>query len=243
MSIPFFDLKQQYENLQLELDAATKRVYQGGWFILGPQVEAFENEFAQYIGTQYGIGVGSGTEALHLALLALGIGAGDQVITVPNTAVATINVIAVNDAQTKHFFDNRYGTGQSTLDGIIRATNTLLAGRRIVVCGYGWCGKGVSQRARGLGANVIVTEGLIDEDYVRTRCDVGGFESWARFVADERNSPEATEALTSGKLPEYAAEPPPIVAGGLSTALGLQPAVPAQLPNGIYQRQILELVL
>jgi adenosylhomocysteinase len=67
-------------------------------------------------------------------------------------------VIAVNDAQTKHFFDNRYGTGQSTLDGIVRATNTLLAGRRLVVCGYGWCGKGVAMRARGLGAQVIVTE-------------------------------------------------------------------------------------
>jgi adenosylhomocysteinase len=67
-------------------------------------------------------------------------------------------VIAVNDAETKHFFDNRYGTGQSTIDGIIRATNTLLAGRKIVVAGYGWCGKGVSQRARGLGAQVIVTE-------------------------------------------------------------------------------------
>jgi adenosylhomocysteinase len=67
-------------------------------------------------------------------------------------------VIAVNDAQTKHFFDNRYGTGQSTIDGIIRATNTLLAGRKIVVCGYGWCGKGVALRARGLGAQVIVTE-------------------------------------------------------------------------------------
>jgi adenosylhomocysteinase len=67
-------------------------------------------------------------------------------------------VIAVNDAATKHMFDNRYGTGQSTIDGIIRATNTLIAGRRIVVAGYGWCGKGVSLRARGLGANVIVTE-------------------------------------------------------------------------------------
>jgi adenosylhomocysteinase len=67
-------------------------------------------------------------------------------------------VIAVNDAQTKHFFDNRYGTGQSTLDGIIRATNLLLAGRKLVVCGYGWCGKGVALRARGLGSQVIVTE-------------------------------------------------------------------------------------
>jgi adenosylhomocysteinase len=66
--------------------------------------------------------------------------------------------IAVNDAQTKHFFDNRYGTGQSTLDGIIRATNILLAGKNVVVVGYGWCGKGVSMRARGMGANVIVTE-------------------------------------------------------------------------------------
>src|SRR5829696_2882781 len=66
--------------------------------------------------------------------------------------------IAVNNAQTKHFFDNRYGTGQSTLDGIIRATNILLAGRTIVVVGYGWCGKGVSSRARGMGANVVVTE-------------------------------------------------------------------------------------
>ncbi len=66
--------------------------------------------------------------------------------------------IAVNNAQTKHFFDNRYGTGQSTIDGIIRATNILLAGRAVVVVGYGWCGKGVAMRARGLGANVIVTE-------------------------------------------------------------------------------------
>jgi adenosylhomocysteinase len=66
--------------------------------------------------------------------------------------------IAVNDAQTKHFFDNRYGTGQSTLDGVIRATNILLAGKSLVVVGYGWCGKGVAMRGRGLGANVIVTE-------------------------------------------------------------------------------------
>ncbi len=67
-------------------------------------------------------------------------------------------VIAVNDAQTKHMFDNRYGTGQSTLDGIIRATDILLAGKTVVVAGYGWCGRGVSSRARGMGANVIVTE-------------------------------------------------------------------------------------
>ena len=67
-------------------------------------------------------------------------------------------IIAVNDAQTKHLFDNRYGTGQSTIDGIIRATNKLLAGANFVVCGYGWCGKGVAMRAKGIGARVIVVE-------------------------------------------------------------------------------------
>ena len=72
--------------------------------------------------------------------------------------VLSFPAMNVNDADTKHFFDNRYGTGQSTLDGIIRATNVLLAGKTIVVVGYGWCGKGVAMRANGLGANVIVTE-------------------------------------------------------------------------------------
>ncbi|NLX37503.1 MAG: adenosylhomocysteinase [Chloroflexi bacterium] len=67
-------------------------------------------------------------------------------------------IVAVNDADTKHLFDNRYGTGQSTIDGIIRATNTLLAGKTFVVCGYGWCSRGIAMRARGMGANVIVTE-------------------------------------------------------------------------------------
>jgi adenosylhomocysteinase len=67
-------------------------------------------------------------------------------------------IIAVNDAYTKHLFDNRYGTGQSTLDGILRATNVLFAGKTFVVCGYGWCGKGIAMRAQGMGANVIVTE-------------------------------------------------------------------------------------
>ena len=67
-------------------------------------------------------------------------------------------VIAVNDAQTKHFFDNRYGTGQSTIDGILRATNLLLAGTRFIVCGYGWCGRGVAMRAKGMGSNVIIAE-------------------------------------------------------------------------------------
>jgi adenosylhomocysteinase len=67
-------------------------------------------------------------------------------------------IIAVNDAQTKHLFDNRYGTGQSTVDGIIRATNRLMSGTKFVVCGYGWCGRGVAMRAKGMGANVLVVE-------------------------------------------------------------------------------------
>jgi len=67
-------------------------------------------------------------------------------------------IIAVNDAYTKHLFDNRYGTGQSTIDGILRATNTLIAGKNFVVCGYGWCARGIAMRAAGMGANVIVTE-------------------------------------------------------------------------------------
>jgi adenosylhomocysteinase len=74
------------------------------------------------------------------------------------TGVLKFPIIAVNDAETKHFFDNRYGTGQSTMDGIIRATNRLMAGSTFVVSGYGWCGKGLSMRADGMGANVIVTE-------------------------------------------------------------------------------------
>lgn len=70
-------------------------------------------------------------------------------------------IVAVNDAETKHFFDNRYGTGQSTIDGIIRATDILLAGKTVVVAGYGWCGRGLAAKAKGMGANVIVTE--VDE--------------------------------------------------------------------------------
>jgi adenosylhomocysteinase len=74
------------------------------------------------------------------------------------SGVLTFPVMSVNDADTKHLFDNRYGTGQSTLDGILRATNILLAGRTLVVAGYGWCAKGVAMRAKGMGANVIITE-------------------------------------------------------------------------------------
>jgi adenosylhomocysteinase len=95
-------------------------------------------------------GVQGGTEETTTGIIRLRSMAADGVLKYP--------IIAVNDAQTKHFFDNRYGTGQSTIDGIIRATNRLLAGSNFVVCGYGWCGRGVAMRARGMGANVIVTE-------------------------------------------------------------------------------------
>jgi adenosylhomocysteinase len=81
-----------------------------------------------------------------------------RLTSMANDGVLAYPIVAVNDAMTKHFFDNRYGTGQSTLDGIIRATNLLIAGLKVVVCGYGWCGRGVALRARGLGAHVIVTE-------------------------------------------------------------------------------------
>ncbi|MFO7585609.1 MAG: adenosylhomocysteinase, partial [Anaerolineales bacterium] len=91
-----------------------------------------------------------GTEETTTGVIRLRAMAADKMLDFP--------VIAVNDAMTKHFFDNRYGTGQSTVDGIIRATNVLLAGKNFVVAGYGWCGRGLASRARGMGAQVIVTE-------------------------------------------------------------------------------------
>jgi adenosylhomocysteinase len=95
-------------------------------------------------------GVIGGTEETTTGVIRLRAMAADGALLFP--------VIAVNDATTKHFFDNRYGTGQSTIDGIVRATNILLAGRNFVVAGYGWCGRGLAMRARGMGSNVIVTE-------------------------------------------------------------------------------------
>jgi adenosylhomocysteinase len=91
-----------------------------------------------------------GTEETTTGVIRLRAMANDGALKFP--------VIAVNDSNTKHLFDNRYGTGQSTMDGIIRATNLLIAGRTIVVAGYGWCSRGIANRANGLGANVIVTE-------------------------------------------------------------------------------------
>ncbi len=92
----------------------------------------------------------AGTEETTTGVIRLQSMAKQKVLAYP--------IIAVNEAMTKHFFDNRYGTGQSTLDGVIRATNMLIAGSTVVVAGYGWCGKGVAKRAQGLGAHVIVTE-------------------------------------------------------------------------------------
>ncbi len=91
-----------------------------------------------------------GTEETTTGVIRLRAMAADGALKFP--------VIAVNDAQTKHFFDNRYGTGQSTIDGIVRATNVLLAGKIFVIAGYGWCGRGLAMRARGMGANVVITE-------------------------------------------------------------------------------------
>src|SRR3954463_898488 len=92
----------------------------------------------------------AGTEETTTGVIRLKAMAADGALRFP--------VVAVNEAQTKHLFDNRYGTGQSTIDGIIRATNVLLAGKKVVVAGYGWCGRGVAMRAKGMGAHVIVTE-------------------------------------------------------------------------------------
>jgi len=91
-----------------------------------------------------------GTEETTTGVIRLRAMAADGALAYP--------IIAVNDAMTKHFFDNRYGTGQSTLDGVIRATNILIAGKVFVVAGYGWCGRGLANRARGMGAQVVVTE-------------------------------------------------------------------------------------
>jgi dTDP-4-amino-4,6-dideoxygalactose transaminase len=97
--IPFSDLRLQYLSIKDEIDASVQRVLNSGWFILGQEVEAFEEEFASYVGASYGVGVGSGTEALHLALLACGAGPGDEVITVSHTAVATVAAIELTGAR------------------------------------------------------------------------------------------------------------------------------------------------
>ncbi|HHN46653.1 MAG TPA: adenosylhomocysteinase [Planctomycetes bacterium] len=108
-------------------------------------VSTIHNDYGELCGKVIG-----GTEETTTGVIRLRAMAKDGALKYP--------VIAVNDAQTKHFFDNRYGTGQSTIDGILRATNVLLAGKVVVVAGYGWCGRGVAMRARGMGARVVITE-------------------------------------------------------------------------------------
>ncbi len=97
--IPISDIKRQYDSIRTEIDAAISAVFKESWFILGKQDDSFEKEFASYINTKHAISVGSGTEAIHIALVAAGVGPGDEVITVPNTAVFTISAITFSGAK------------------------------------------------------------------------------------------------------------------------------------------------
>jgi adenosylhomocysteinase len=128
-------------HVQIALDHRPNIIIDDGCDVVATLVQERQHQLADIIGT---------TEETTTGIVRLQAMLRDKVLTFP--------AMNVNDAETKHFFDNRYGTGQSTLDGIIRATNILLAGKTVVVAGYGWCGKGVAMRARGLGANVVVTE-------------------------------------------------------------------------------------
>ncbi|MBV8887831.1 MAG: adenosylhomocysteinase [Chroococcidiopsidaceae cyanobacterium CP_BM_RX_35] len=144
--IPVFAYKGEdnetyHRHLQIALDHRPNIIIDDGSDVVATLVQQRQHQIADLIGT---------TEETTTGIVRLKAMFNDGVLTFP--------AMNVNDADTKHFFDNRYGTGQSTLDGIIRATNILLAGKTAVVAGYGWCGKGTALRARGMGANVIVTE-------------------------------------------------------------------------------------
>jgi adenosylhomocysteinase len=144
--IPVFAIKGEdgetyHRHVQIALDHKPNIIIDDGCDVVATLVKERQAQLGDIIGT---------TEETTTGIVRLQAMFKDGVLSFP--------AINVNDAETKHFFDNRYGTGQSTLDGIIRATNILLAGKSIVVAGYGWCGKGVAMRARGLGGNVIVTE-------------------------------------------------------------------------------------
>jgi adenosylhomocysteinase len=144
--IPVFAIKGEdnatyHRHVQIALDHKPNIIIDDGSDVVATLVKERQNQLSDIIGT---------TEETTTGIVRLLAMFKDGVLTFP--------AMNVNDAETKHFFDNRYGTGQSTLDGVIRATNILLAGKTIVVAGYGWCGKGVAMRAKGLGANVIVTE-------------------------------------------------------------------------------------
>ncbi len=135
------DNKTYYSHLNAVLDSEPDYTMDDG----ADLVSTLHTERSDLIGKVRG-----GTEETTTGIIRLKSMALDGVLKYP--------IIAVNDAKTKHFFDNRYGTGQSTMDGIIRATNRLIAGAVFVVCGYGWCGKGLAMRAKGMGAHVVVTE-------------------------------------------------------------------------------------
>ena len=144
--IPVFALKGEdnatyHRHVQTALDHQPNIIIDDGGDVTATLVKERQSQISEVIGS---------TEETTTGVIRLQAMFKEGVLAFP--------AMNVNDAQTKHFFDNRYGTGQSTLDGIIRATNLLLAGKVLVVAGYGWCGKGVSMRARGLGANVIITE-------------------------------------------------------------------------------------
>jgi adenosylhomocysteinase len=144
--IPVFAMKGEdnetyHKHVQIALDHRPNIIIDDGCDVVATLVQQRKHQLEDIIGT---------TEETTTGIVRLKAMLRDGALTFP--------AVNVNDAETKHFFDNRYGTGQSTLDGIIRATNILLAGKTIVVAGYGWCGKGTAMRARGMGANVIVTE-------------------------------------------------------------------------------------
>jgi adenosylhomocysteinase len=144
--IPVFAIKGEddktyYKNLHAALDHKPHIVMDDGADLVSTVHKERRDIIENIIG---------GTEETTTGVVRLRAMAADKVLEFP--------MMAVNDAMTKHFFDNRYGTGQSTIDGIIRSTNVLLAGKNFVVAGYGWCGRGLAMRARGMGASVIVTE-------------------------------------------------------------------------------------
>jgi adenosylhomocysteinase len=144
--IPVFAIKGEdndtyHKHVQTALDHRPNIIIDDGSDVVATLIQERQNQIGDLIGT---------TEETTTGIVRLQAMLKDGVLTFP--------AMNVNDADTKHFFDNRYGTGQSTLDGIVRATNILLAGKTLVVAGYGWCGKGTALRARGMGANVIVTE-------------------------------------------------------------------------------------
>jgi adenosylhomocysteinase len=144
--IPVYAIKGEdnatyHRHVQTALDHRPNIIIDDGSDVVATLIQERQHQLADLIGT---------TEETTTGIVRLRAMFKDGVLTFP--------AMNVNDADTKHFFDNRYGTGQSTLDGIVRATNVLLAGKTVVVVGYGWCGKGTAMRARGLGSNVIVTE-------------------------------------------------------------------------------------